>query len=779
MDRKLKYFFVIAFFALAAFLAVAFVTARPEDWPFPGGGSWRAVRNLSGPIGSAAAFACFGLLGKLFAWLFPLWLAGAAGGIASRRGKSAGRLVLKTAIVTVLLNALFARMVLTRDSGVWSGLVGRELIGGLTAVLGRFGGPIVVVACLLLILWKEVRFLARHGGATAKKTPFTWRSVGTALWTAVRFVAGLVARLFGMLWSGVRSFAAWISEARHTKRSEPEDPSLTVAAHRSADEGTRRVRTEAPPAQTRPKPVAEPEHAPEREPARSPALRAAARRAVERPAPPSPEKTIPIEQAVLPSLSILRAGGEARPGPSSEKTKGWSEVLEGKLGNYGIEGHVTAVNHGPQVTTFEFEPAPGVKIRDIVSRSDDLALAMKALSLRLIAPIPGRSVVGIEIPNPDQEVVYLYDVLKEIPDRLRLSGLMFALGVDVSGHPFFMNLCSAPHLLMAGTTGSGKSVSLNCLLASILFQYRPDDVRLLLVDPKMVEMSAYNGIPHLLHPVITDPRDAVRVFTYLITEMGRRNELFRGDGVKNIESYNSKIALGKAVGDGGDGKPQGKLPYIVLVVDELGDLVLTKGADIEGLLSRLSNMARAVGIHMIVATQRPSVDVIVGKTKANFPTRIAFRVASKVDSRTILDCVGAEKLLGKGDLLLTDAKHPEPLRLHGAWIAEDELERLIGHWKQYKFEESHIDLSADRPGLMEGGETDPRFDEARETIMRYNQGSTSLLQRRLQIGYARAARLLDQLEQAGIVGPPDGSKPREVLVKDEAEVDLPPDEESV
>jgi S-DNA-T family DNA segregation ATPase FtsK/SpoIIIE len=599
--------------------------------------------------------------------------------------------------------------------------------------------------------------------------------VGAALWAAVSFAAGLAARFFRCLWSGARSFAAWISGALRSTREGPEDPSLTVATHSAPGERPRRVRTEAAPAAPRSKPAPPPEP----EPSRQAAARAAAQRAIEKPAPPSPEKTVPIEQAVLPSFSILRAGGEAGPGPSPDKIKGWSEVLEGKLGNYGIEGRVTAVNHGPQVTTFEFEPAPGVKIRDIVSRSDDLALAMKALSLRLIAPIPGRSVVGIEIPNPEQDVVYLHDVLKEIPDRLRLSGLMFALGVDVSGHPFYMNLCSAPHLLMAGTTGSGKSVSLNCLLASILFQYRPDDVRLLLVDPKMVEMSAYNGIPHLLHPVITDPRDAVRVFTYLIAEMEKRNELFRGNGVKNIESYNSKIALGKTAPEGADGKPRGKLPYIVLVVDELGDLVLTKGADIEGLLSRLSNMARAVGIHMIVATQRPSVDVIVGKTKANFPTRIAFRVASKVDSRTILDCVGAEKLLGKGDLLLTDAKHPEPLRLHGAWIAEDELERLIAHWKQYKFEESHIDLSADRPGLMEGGETDPRFDEAREIIVRYNQGSTSLLQRKLQIGYARAARLLDQLEQAGIVGPPDGSKPREVLVKDEAEVGYPPDEDSV
>jgi S-DNA-T family DNA segregation ATPase FtsK/SpoIIIE len=322
-------------------------------------------------------------------------------------------------------------------------------------------------------------------------------------------------------------------------------------------------------------------------------------------------------------------------------------------------------------------------------------------------------------------------------------------------------------------------VSLNCFLASILFQYRPDDLRLLLVDPKMVEMSAYNGIPHLLHPVITDPRDAVRVFTYLIGEMEKRNELLRSNGVKNIESYNSKIALRKSAPEATEGKIEGKLPYIVLVVDELGDLVLTKGADIESLLSRLSNMARAVGIHMIVATQRPSVDVIVGKTKANFPTRIAFRVASKVDSRTILDCVGAEKLLGKGDLLLTDAKHPEPLRLHGAWIAEDEVEKLVNHWKQYKFEQSHIDLSADRPGVFVEGETDALFENAREIIMRYRQGSTSLLQRKLHIGYARAARLLDQMEQAGIVGPPDGSKPREVLVKEEAEVGYPLDEESV
>lgn len=767
MDRKLKYFFVIALFALAAFLAVAFVTARPEDWPFLTGSWWRSVRNLSGPIGSLVAFACFGLLGKLFAWFFPLAMASIAGGIPSRRGRIVGRLVLKTAVIVVLLNALFARMVITRGSDVWSGLVGRELISGLTALLGRFGGTIVLIACLLLILWKEVRFLVRHGGATARKTPFSWQSVGRLSWTAVRFLGGFIWKGIVLLWSGARSGLARMFTARREPRSEPQAKTIETPAHPVIP---------GSPGRTAVEPVSV---AIEAGPSKLPTPRSAPRRPAAKPAAPFPEKTIPIEEAVLPQLTMLKPGGVSRSGVSAEKMKGWSEVLEAKLANYGIEGHVTAVNQGPQVTTFEFEPAPGVKIREIVSRADDLALAMKAFSLRLIAPIPGRAVVGIEIPNPDQEVVYLFDVLKEIPDRLRLSGIMIALGVDVTGHPFFMNLCSAPHLLLAGTTGSGKSVSLNCFLSSILFQYRPDDLRLLLVDPKMVEMSAYNGIPHLLHPVITDPRDAVRVFTYLIGEMEKRNELLRSNGVKNIESYNSKIALRKTAPEATEGKIEGKLPYIVLVVDELGDLVLTKGADIESLLSRLSNMARAVGIHMIVATQRPSVDVIVGKTKANFPTRIAFRVASKVDSRTILDCVGAEKLLGKGDLLLTDAKHPEPLRLHGAWIAEDEVERLVNHWKQYKFEQSHIDLSADRPGVFVEGETDALFEDAREIIMRYRQGSTSLLQRKLHIGYARAARLLDQMEQAGIVGPPDGSKPREVLVKEEAEVGYPLDEKSI
>jgi S-DNA-T family DNA segregation ATPase FtsK/SpoIIIE len=474
----------------------------------------------------------------------------------------------------------------------------------------------------------------------------------------------------------------------------------------------------------------------------------------------------PLEEAALPPLSMLEHGVDTKGSYSHETLKNWSSVLEEKLLNYGVEGRVTAVHHGPVVTTFEFGPAPGVRIKDIVSRADDLALAMRARSLRMIAPIPGRAAVGIEIPNPESRTVFLYDILNEITEKQRLGGVMIGLAVDVVGEPFLMNLCEAPHLLVAGTTGSGKSVCLNSIISSILFQYRPNDVQILLVDPKMIEMSMYDGIPHLLHPVITDPKEAARVLEYLTAEMSRRNGLFRRHGVKNIESYNTKVGLGLI--DAGDEKPE-RLPYIVLIVDELGDLALAKGVDIETLLARLAQMARAAGIHMVLATQRPSVDVIVGKTKANFPTRIAFRVATKVDSRTILDTIGADKLLGKGDMLYTDVHNPVPLRLHGAWVSEQNLEDLITYWKSYRYEESNLELQSAGPGSAQlGDDLDPLFGDAKGIVVQYKQGSTSLLQRKLHVGYARAARLLDQLEQCGIVGPPDGSKPREVYI-DEVE----------
>jgi S-DNA-T family DNA segregation ATPase FtsK/SpoIIIE len=747
MSRSHTYFLVISLIALTAFTVVALASTQTSDWPFARSASFQDVRNLSGPLGSLMAYGFVQLFGSLFAWLFPVCFALLAGGLVARRAGPAVKLVIKLFCITVLLTAFLALMPFASGSTHVSGVLGVGLARAVSSVLGDFGGTIGLITLLLLILLTELRQAARVGVRAASWMPAAHGALSG--WTH-----GLSRR--------ARQALDEAQERRNRERVDDLAVEEATALRRTPPRpqpGGSEVK--AP----RVSPWSEvPREAPPAGPAEAPRPAKPPKRVTRR---PSAGESVPLDQATLPPLSILKAGSDKRAGYSQDQLGSWSEVLEGKLSDYGVHGRVTAVNQGPLVTTFEFEPAVGVKVKDIVSRADDLALAMRARSLRLIAPIPGRAVVGIEIPNPEQATVYFRDVLREIPERLRYSGIMIAMGVDAVGKPFHMNLCSAPHLLMAGTTGSGKSVALNSFLASILFQYRAADVRLLIIDPKMVEMSAFNGIPHLLHPVITDPREAVRVFNYLLAELERRNHLLRQHGVKNIESFNSKIALGKM----DPGEQAEKLPYIVLVVDELADLVLTKGIDFETVLSRLSNMARAVGIHMIVATQRPSVDVIDGKTKANFPTRIAFRVATKVDSRTILDCMGAEKLLGRGDMLYVDAKHPEAIRVHGAWLPEDELEELVNHWRSYDFEESHLDFGEDDAREpVSSDDKDSYFDDAREIVVRYGQGSTSLLQRKLHVGYARAARLLDQLEDSGVVGPPDGSKAREVLVRREEQI---------
>jgi len=749
INRKEKAFFSIALLALAAFLAVAFATASPADWPFLGGKLFRSEHNLCGPFGSLLAFIFSRLLGGWFAWLVPLAAFSVGMAIVTGRTKAVAKHIAKITLLVILFNAFFALSTYTDDITALSGYVGRVIAGGLSSVFGTIGGTIILIACLLLVLFGEIR-----------------RAAG---WLARRdFDISRLAGLFGALRRGSASVLRMVRERLRVRRRGREtggnEEAEAVPPVVPVDNGIENHWNEmVPPAQTE---RAAPEPSTSRKPAGKQRVRVE-KRSTEPAAAGEQDRKIPIEEASLPDLSFLREADETSGTPyTPEMLKKWSAVLEEKLRNYNVEGRVSDVHHGPLITTFEFEPAPGVKIKDIVSRSDDLALALRAMSLRMIAPIPGRAAVGIEIPNPEGRMVRFKEVLKEIPERLRVSGIMIALGVDVVGRPFLMNLCNAPHLLVAGTTGSGKSVCLNVIISSILFQHHPSEVQMIIVDPKVVEMNAYNGIPHLIHPVITDPKVAARVFSFLTIEMRRRNELFREAGVKNIESYNSKIALGRTR----PGDTARKLPYIVLVIDELGDLALAKGVDIETFLSRISNMARAVGIHMVVATQRPSVDVIVGKTKANFPTRIAFRVATKVDSRTILDSIGAEKLIGRGDMLYMDARHPEPTRLHGAYLSEEELERLIAHWKSYEFEEPSLQLTETRDELQEDDDTDPLFEEAKEIILRYRQGSTSLLQRKLHIGYARAARLLDQMERAGIVGPPDSSKPREVLIESRQEI---------
>jgi S-DNA-T family DNA segregation ATPase FtsK/SpoIIIE len=740
-DRA-RVFLTITLFAVAAFLAVALGSASPFDWPYDASAPVLRVSNLTGPFGSALAWLAARLFGSLLAWAVPLLCAGLALALARDAEAPVRRVALKGLVGVVLLNAFFAVSPVTRDAASLSGWLGHGVAAGLSAVFGEVGSAIVLVAAVMLIALGEAHVLR---------------------WTATAG-RGLAAR--------ARAAAAAARDALGRRREVVNDyvrSAVERSARDAADAGV--PAPEESPRSASAAPAWEEPSAPVKKRRREPDI--AINEARARPEPkPRPRRraagesdgeapTTPVADASLPALSILeQPTGTDGATFTRDDLRSWSGVLEEKLTQFGVEGKVTAVHHGPVVTTFEFEPAPGVRIKDIVSRADDLALAMRARSIRLIAPIPGRAVVGIEMPNPRARTVYLYEVLSEVTDQQRLKGVIIGVGVDVVGRPFLMNLCEAPHLLIAGTTGSGKSVFLNALLASILLHYRPSDVQLLLVDPKMVEMSQYNGIPHLLHPVITDPKEAARVLEYLVAEMGRRNDLFRRHGVRYLESYNAKVVLMKS-----DDPAIERLPYIVLVVDELGDLALAKGVDIETLLTRLAQMARAAGIHMVLATQRPSVDVIVGKTKANFPTRIAFRVATKVDSRTILDTIGADKLLGRGDMLYLDSHHPQPARLHGAWVSEAEIEHLIQHWKGYHFEPSSLDLSEGRAGAAEaGGDLDPLFDDARGVVTAFKQGSTSLLQRKLHIGYSRAARLLDQLEQRGVVGPPDGSKPREVYL---------------
>jgi S-DNA-T family DNA segregation ATPase FtsK/SpoIIIE len=727
--------------ALAVFTAFALASAGAADWPFDRAASLRRVSNVTGPFGSALAFAAVALFGRTLAWMIPLVLVFLAASVARDADAPLRRLALKALAATVLSNAFFAVSPMARDFTALRGEVGDGVAAALTAVFGQVGAGIVLVAALMLVLLGP---LSRARG---------------------------LARLATSVGAYARDGAARIARALRRRRAVVKDYVATAVA-RSATSAP--APEPAPEAAQAPGPA---RSAPRWEEPRGPAeggvgpdiaiSRPRARRDVrpreKKDARASGERNAPLVDASLPPLSLLSASADDGAGFTREELKGWSGVLEEKLMQFGVEGKVTAVHHGPVVTTFEFEPAPGVRIKDIVSRSDDLALAMRARSLRMIAPIPGRAAVGIEMPNPRGRTVYLAEVLGEVTEKQRTHGIVIGLGVDVVGRPFLMNLCDAPHLLIAGTTGSGKSVCLNTILASILLHYRPADVRLLLVDPKMVEMSQYNGIPHLLHPVINDPKEAARVLEYLVAEMGRRNDLFRRNGVRNIDSYNAKVARER--GERAGEEAAERLPFVVVVVDELGDLALAKGVDIESLLTRLAQMARAAGIHMVLATQRPSVDVIVGKTKANFPTRIAFRVATKVDSRTIIDAVGADKLLGKGDMLYMDAHHPQAARLHGAWVSESEIEQIIAHWKAYRFDPSTLDLAETRAGAAAvDDELDPLFDEAKGVVARYRQGSTSLLQRKLHIGYSRAARLLDQLEHQGVVGPPDGSKPREVYL---------------
>ena len=481
------------------------------------------------------------------------------------------------------------------------------------------------------------------------------------------------------------------------------------------------------------------------------------------------------------------------PGRSSRQTdqvlETQSQVLTQTLEDFGIEGKVTEVHPGPVITMYEFAPGPGIKVSRIVNLADDLAMALKALKVRVVAPLPGKSTVGIEVPNPIRETVSLKDMLTS-PAFLRSHAkLALALGKDIYGHPVVSDLRTMPHLLVAGATGAGKSVGLNCMLLNILFTAHPDEVKLLLIDPKVLELQVYDGVPHLIRPVITDPKSAARGLTWVVQEMERRYRLLAEHGVRSIDAYNRKVAeqlqhsrslkpLKKKAKSSGASEdveatssdpadvPLTHLPYIVVVIDEFADLMMVAPKEVEDRIARLAQMARASGIHLILATQRPSVDVVTGLIKANFPVRIAYQVSSKIDSRTILDANGAETLLGKGDMLYMASGSGRITRLHGPFVSDDEVREVVEWVKQQAtpvYEDEEFFSSQETP--HEDEERDETYERARELIMETGQASASFIQRRLRVGYPRAARMIEQMEGEGLVSAPGRDGRREVLVR--------------
>jgi S-DNA-T family DNA segregation ATPase FtsK/SpoIIIE len=637
-----------------------------------------------------------------------------------------------------------------------SGVTGAALVWLLRTFLGEIGMWLVIslavgasVALGSGISLSEFRdFLARLASATSWLGTTGFRYVGR------RIVAG-VASLLGLIWASGAAIAAGFARVVHTVGARlvrqaavplTEPPiSSTPVLSASVRQPSAPAVVEEPP---RPESVA-------------PSFRAGEAKA-ERPqvTPESPKADtkqeslkleLPSGGYQLPAVSMLtdlpglRGKGKTEP---SEVAR----ALEQTLASFGVEAKVVRWEQGPVVTRFEVQPAPGVRVQKISSLTNDIALGLAAPSVRIEAPIPGKSAVGIELPNQKTSLVHIKEILASEEYQRAATPLTVAIGKDIAGHPILADLAEMPHVLIAGATGSGKSVMLNAIIAGLLFRCTPLDARLLMIDPKRVEFTNYNNIPHLLVPVVTNPRAAAGALKQMLAEMEERFERFASSGVRNIQAYNQLDDVER-------------LPFIVIVIDELADLMMVAPADFEDVIVRLCQMTRATGIHLVVATQRPSVDVITGLIKANIPSRIAFAVSSQVDSRTILDMPGAEKLLGKGDMLFMPIAAPRPVRAQGAFIADSEVQALVNWWKsQGKPVYDQKLVHAEKSSAEGQSDEDDLLVEAARLIVRSGYGSVSLLQRKMKIGYVRAARIVDQLEEKGIVGPTQGSNPREVLI---------------
>jgi S-DNA-T family DNA segregation ATPase FtsK/SpoIIIE len=751
-------------FAFGFMLLISLATFSPKDpAPFFKAGESGSARNFIGPAGAFLAELLIPQLFGVAALLLPLvlalvgWKLFWCRPIDAPYTKVAGILAMLLSL-TALLSLTFGTVAIDGESVRAGGATGELLGSVLTREFNRAGAYIVVSTSLFvsLILTTQFSFAAFLGGA-GRKVSGRWRAMRTA-WA--HFME--TRRKEKMRREVIR---------KHTQ-NQPD--ALTLPRVRrvkpAADEETDPEPLDLPlalPPRQKPLPFAfeapeddadDDEDAPQPKSVRSPVV---PRRAATRRAEASPEVR---GSFTLPPTSLLN---EPKPIEEADTARLYEKgrVLQAKCGEFGVMGTVKEIHPGPVVTTYEFKPDAGVKYSKIVGLADDLALALEAESIR-IDRVSGKGNVGIEIPNEVRETIYLREILESDAFRKSPGRLTLALGKTVNGDTQITDLATMPHLLIAGSTGTGKSVGLNCMIASILYKSTPDEVRLILIDPKRLELGVYEDIPHLLTPVVTDPKIASNVLKWAVGEMEKRIRKLASEGVRNIEQFNNIIRAEKAQTKDEDGEDLKPLHYIVIVIDELADLMMVSSHEVEEAITRLAQMARAVGIHLILATQRPSVDVLTGLIKANFPSRISFRVAARVDSRTILDSIGAEQLLGKGDMLFLPPGSARLGRIHGALVTEQEIARLTSCLR--KLGEPTFDPTVGKPEkaqeTAEALERDDLFEEAARFVLQSGQASTSGLQRRFRIGFSRAGRLIDMMEQDGIIGPADGSKAREILV---------------
>ena len=742
--------------AVAIYLLVSIASYDPGDPGWSNAGHVERIANLGGVAGAWIADVLLYLFGFM-AYLFPVVI-GYAGWLVYRGLKAATdeidvhHATIRAAgcVVAVCAGCGLATLhyhgsaVFPVDAG---GIIGSIVGSGLAGIVNPIGGTLFLLALFLT-------------GVTLF-TGLSWLEV---MDVTGRYTIAAGGYLYGL---GQQVRERWLAR-RLEREPEPEEQEEEAPLRVERESKSRRKAPRIAPAVSK----------------------------VERSARVEREKQVPLFEpppgsGALPPLSLLDEPKKKRKAVSDEALEAVSRQVELNLADFGIEAEVVAVHPGPVVTRYELQPAPGLKVSRVTNLAKDLARSLSTVSVRIVEVIPGKTTIGLEIPNQEREIVVLSDVLKSSQYDGVSSYLALGLGKDISGQPVVVDLAKMPHLLVAGTTGSGKSVAINAMILSLLYKASASDVRVIMIDPKMLELSVYEGIPHLLAPVVTDMKHASNALRWCVVEMDRRYRLMSALGVRNIGGYNRKVCASAdsgeplkdplfAPGGGADGEAPDleKLPYIVVIVDELADMMMVTGKKVEELIARLAQKARAAGIHLILATQRPSVDVITGLIKANIPSRIAFQVSSKVDSRTILDQMGAEHLLGHGDMLYLGPGVSTPSRVHGAFVADHEVHKVVQSLKQMgepSYLEGILDGTAIADGAADGGggaaaldpedgaEGDPLYDQAVRIVTETRRASISGVQRRLKIGYNRAARMLEEMEQAGVVGPLQSNGSREVL----------------